>query len=73
LKKQVLGKERHCENLELEIVGLRKELEKTISLNVRFAKAFEILEEIIKMKCSPLIKIGLGYNSNGESSKTIKY
>lgn len=47
LKKQVQERKKHCENLELEIVGLRKELEKTKALNLRFAKGFETLEEII--------------------------
>lgn len=65
LKKQILEKERHNESLELEIVGLRKELGKTKALNIRFSKGSNTLEEIIKVQCSPLIKIGLGYN--GES------
>lgn len=73
LKKQVLEKERHYENLELEIVGLRQELEKTRALNFIFAKGSDTLEEIIKVKCSPLIKTGLEYNSNGETSKSLKY
>ena len=67
LKKKILEKERHSERLELEIVGLRKELEKTKALNLRFAKGFETLEEIIKVKNSPLMNIGLGYSSNGET------
>lgn len=44
LKKHVLEKEMHCENLKLEIMGLRKKLEKTKSLNIRFAKGSDTLE-----------------------------
>ena len=62
LKKQILEKERHNEKLELEIVSLRKELEKKKGINLRFSKGSEALEEIIKLQCSPLIKTGLGYN-----------
>ena len=40
---------------------LRKELEKTKSLNLRFAKGSETLDEIIKVQHSLLIKTGLGY------------
>ena len=58
---QFAEKEKHNEKLECEIVGLRKDLEKTKSLNLRFAKGSETLNEIIKVQCSPLIKIGLGY------------
>lgn len=60
-------KGKHYENLELEILGLRKELEKTRALNLRFAKWYENSKEIIKVQCYHLVKIGLGYNSNGES------
>ena len=55
-------KDKHNEELECEIVGLRKEIEKTKALNLRFAKGSEILDEIIKVQCSPLIKTGLGYS-----------
>ena len=54
----------------MEIVGLRKEIEKTKALNLRFAKGSETLDEIIKVQHSPLIKIGLGYNE--ESSQAQK-
>jgi len=36
---QLAEKEKHNEKLECEIVGIRKDLEKTKSLNLRFAKA----------------------------------
>jgi len=62
LKNQILEMERYNERLEQEIVSIRKELEKTKGLNLIFAKGSETLEEIIKVKCSPLIKASLGYN-----------
>lgn len=70
MKKQVQERENHCETLELEIVGLRKELKKTKALKPRFSKGYETLEETIKVQYSPLIKTGLGYNPNqkGETS-----
>ena len=55
------GKEKHNEKLECEIVSLRKEIEKMKILNIRFAKGFETLDEIIKVQRSPLLKTGLGY------------
>jgi len=54
-------REKHNEKLECEIVGLRKDIEKTKALNLRFSKGSENLYEIIKEKHSPLIKTGLGY------------
>ena len=42
-------------------MGLRKDIEKTKALNLRFTKGSETLYEIIKVHHSPLIKIGLGY------------
>ena len=41
MKKQILEKEGHSERLKLEIVGLRKEVEKTKHLNLRFSKGYE--------------------------------
>ena len=67
LKNQLEEKEKHNEKLECEVVSLRKELEKGKTQNLRFAKGSETLDEIIKVQCSPLIKIGLGYI--GESSQ----
>ena len=58
---QLAEKEKHNEKLECEIVGRRKDLEKTECFNLRFAKGSETLNEIIKVQCSPLIKTGLGY------------
>lgn len=56
---QLSEKEKHNEKLECEIVGLRKDLEKTKSLNLRFYKGLETLNEIIKVQRYPLIKTGL--------------
>eukprot|EP00253_Pinus_taeda_P034463 PITA_34463 len=62
LQFQLAESEKHHEKLECEIVGLRKEIEKTKALNIRFVKGSETLDEIIKLQRSPLIKTGLGYN-----------
>ena len=67
LKNQLEEKEKHNEKLECEVVSLRKELEKVKTLNLRFDKGSETLDEIIKVQRSPLIKTGLGYT--GESSQ----
>ena len=63
-------KKKHNETLECEIVGMRKELEKTKSLNLRFSKGSKTLNEMIKVQCSPLIKTGLGYTE--EASQSLK-
>ena len=67
---QLAEREKHNEKLECEIVGLRKDIEKTKSLNLRFAKGSETLDEIIKVQRSPLIKTSLGYSK--EASQTQK-
>ena len=64
---QLAEKEKHNEKLECEIFRLRKDLEKTKSLNLRFAKGSETLNEFIKVQRSPLIKIGLGYTEEASS------
>jgi len=66
---QLAEKEKHNEKLECEIVGIRKDLEKTKSLNLRFAKGSETLDEIIKVQCSPLIKISIGYTEESSQSQ----
>ena len=50
-------------------MGLRKEIEKTKALNLRFVKGFETLDEIIKVQHSPLIKTGLGYNEEASQAQ----
>ena len=55
-----------------EIVGLRKEIEKTKDLNIKFVKGSETLDEIINVQRSPLIKTGLGYNGEASQASTSK-
>jgi len=50
-------------------VGLRKEIEKTKALNLRFAKGSETLDEIIKVQRSPLIKTRLGYSEEASQAQ----
>eukprot|EP00253_Pinus_taeda_P022128 PITA_22128 len=65
--------DKHNEELECEIVGFRKEIEKTKALNLRFAKGSETLDEIIKVQHSPLIKTGLGYSEEAsQAQKQVK-
>eukprot|EP00253_Pinus_taeda_P003603 PITA_03603 len=59
---QLAERDKYSEELECEIVGLRKEIEKTKTFNLRFSKGSETLDEIIKVQHSPLIKTGLGYS-----------
>ena len=66
---QLAEREKHNEKLECEIVGLRKDIEKTKALNLRFAKGSETLNEIIKVQCSPLIRTGLGYTKESSQSQ----
>ena len=49
LQFQIDEKEKHLEKLEGEIVGLRKEIEKTKALNLKFVKGSETLDEIINV------------------------
>eukprot|EP00253_Pinus_taeda_P005346 PITA_05346 len=66
---QLAESEKHHEKLECEIVGLRKEIEKTKALNLRFVKGSETLDEIIQVQRSPLIMIGLGYNEEASQAQ----
>ena len=50
-------------------MGLRKEIEKTKALNLRFAKGSETLDEIIKVQRSPLIKTRLGYSEEASQAQ----
>ena len=65
-------KEKSLEKLECEIVGLRKEIEKTKALNLKFVKGSKTLDEIINVQHSPLIKTGLGYNGETSQASTSK-
>lgn len=49
LQCQLAEREKHHEKLECEIVGLRKEIEKTKALNIRFVKGSKTLDEIINV------------------------
>ena len=69
LTHKLAEKEKHNKNLECEIVGLRKDLEKKKSLNLRFSKGSKNLNEIIKVQHSPLINTGLGYTKESSQSQ----
>jgi uncharacterized protein involved in exopolysaccharide biosynthesis len=65
-------KEENCKKLEVEIISLRKELEKTIDrLNriLKFGKNTKILDNILSFQRSPFIKIGLGYDEKQKTPK----
>ena len=68
---QLVEREKHNGKLECEIVGLRKDIEKTKALNLRFAKGSEMLDEIIKVQQSPLINTGLGYTEESSQSQKL--
>jgi len=72
LQSQIDEKERHFEKLEGEIVGLRKEIEKTKAINLKFVKGSETLDNIINVQRSPLNKTGLGYNGETSQASTSK-
>lgn len=72
LQFQIDEKEKHLEKLEGEIVGLRKEIEKTKAINLKFVKGSETLDEIINVQRSPLNKTGLGYNGESSQATTSK-
>jgi len=66
---QLIEKEKHNEVLECEVVSLRKELENTNTLNLRFGKGSENLDQIIKVQHLPIIKTGLGFHEGVSSSQ----
>jgi hypothetical protein len=62
---QLKKKEENCEELESEIVSLRKDLEKStakLNISLKFEKSTGILGDIINFQRSPFIKTGLGYD-----------
>jgi len=65
-------KEQSLEKLECEIVGLRKEIEKSKALNLKFVKGSETLDKIINVEHFPVIKIGLGYHGETSQASTSK-
>eukprot|EP00253_Pinus_taeda_P008638 PITA_08638 len=72
LQFQIDEKEKHFEKLESEIVALRKEIEKTKAINLKFVKGSETLDEIINVQRSPLNKTGMGYNGETSQASTSK-
>eukprot|EP00253_Pinus_taeda_P002679 PITA_02679 len=72
LQTQLDEKEKSLKKLECEIVGLRKEIEKTKALNLKFFKGSETLDEIINVQRSPLNKTGLRYNGETSQASTSK-
>src|ERR1700733_12419225 len=72
LQTQLDEKEKSLEKLEGEIVALRKEIEKTKAINIKFVKGSETLDEIINVQRSPLIKTGPGYNGETSQASTSK-
>ena len=64
---QLKEKEENCDNLEVELVSLKRDLEKSIAqLNriLKFEKSSKTLDHIINCQRSPFIKMGLGYKKN---------
>jgi hypothetical protein len=57
LKHQINEKEMSCDKLEVEIVDLRKKVEKSN----KFLNSSKILDEILEIQRSPYDKSGLGY------------
>eukprot|EP00253_Pinus_taeda_P010214 PITA_10214 len=72
LQIQIDEKEKHSKKLEGEIVALRKEIEKTKAINLKFVKGSETLDEIINVQRSPLNKTGLGYTRETSQASTSK-
>eukprot|EP00253_Pinus_taeda_P012796 PITA_12796 len=72
LQFQLDEKAKFLEKLECEIVGLRKEIEKTKALNLKFVKGSETLDDLINLQRSPLIKTGLGYKGETSQASTSK-
>jgi len=57
------GKGRNCEKLEFEIVSLWKELKKK-TIEPKFKKSVETLDDIINCQSSPFINTGLRYDKS---------
>ena len=72
LQIQLDEKEQSLEKLECEIIGLRKEIEKSKAFNLKFVKGSETLDKIINVQCSSLIKTGMGYNGEASQASTSK-
>jgi hypothetical protein len=69
---QLKEKEENCENLEAELVSLKKYLEKsTAQLNrtLKFENSAKTLDHIINFQRSPFIKMVLGYDKSQMTTK----
>ena len=65
MKYQLDDKERTFQNLEMEVVDLRKKDEKN-DVHAKFKNSSTILGEILDCQRSPFDKTGLGYNKETE-------
>jgi chromosome segregation ATPase len=68
LNKQLNEKQQDCKKLEIEIVQLKRELEKGNNQS-RFEKSSKILNDIPNSQRSPNDKRGLGYYQNSTYEK----
>ena len=68
LKNHLDEKEKTCEHLEMEVVGLKKKIEKS-NVHVKFTNSSVILDEILDSQRPTLDKSGLGYNKAKEKSE----
>jgi hypothetical protein len=72
LKNQINEKEESCDKLEVEVVDLRKKLEKSN----KFLNSSQILNEILESQRSPYDKLGLGHKeeaTHAEESTSKKH
>jgi hypothetical protein len=65
LKNQINEKEVSCDKLEVEVVDLRKKVEKSN----KFLNSSQILDEIFESQRSPCDKLGLGYKEEATHAK----
>ena len=66
LKNQINEKEESCHKLEVEVVDLRKKVEKSN----KFLNSSRILDEILESQRSPCDKSGLGYKEEATHDET---
>ena len=72
LKSQLEEKEETIQNLDMEVVGLKKKGKKNEAL-AKFHDSSIVLDKILDCQRSPLDKTGLGYKKNKELRDQIKY
>jgi hypothetical protein len=61
VKNQLNKREESCHKLEVEVVDIRKKVEKS-NTHVKFMNNSTILDEILDSQISPNDKSGIGYN-----------